>query len=172
MKNQIEQGIVVKFAENNGMLNGGTVVSILDDSRIAINTLDGRNIVKNAADVEICRYQRRGKASKSFLTKLQKELDKKNKPIISQQPTTTVIEIEKKIEELPAEPQNVIAVPLSGDVAIIPTVDDKDRIIDLQAKTINALKNTIILLQKGDAMWLEEILNLITNDLLPHGNKC
>lgn len=167
MKNQIEQGIVVKFVEPGGLLNGGTVVSILDDSRIAINTLDGRNIVKNAADVEICRYQRRGKASKSFLTKLQKELDKKNAPVISQQPTTAVIEIEKKIEELPAEPQNAIAVPLSSDAVIIPTADDKDRIIDLQAKTINALKNTIILLQKGDAMWLEEILNLITNDLLP-----
>lgn len=94
-------------------------------------------------------------------------MDKKNAPVISQQPTTAVTEIEKKIEELPTEPQNAIAVPLSSDAVIIPTVDDKDRIIDLQAKTINALKNTIILLQKGDAMWLEEILNLITNDLLP-----
>ena len=167
MKNQIEQGIVVKFVEPDGLLNGGTVVSILDDSRIAINTLDGRNIVKYAADVEICRYQRRGKASKSFLTKLQKELDKKNAPIISQKPTTAVIEIEKKIEELPSELQNTIVAPLSSDAVIIPTTDNKDHIIDLQAKTINALKNTIILFQKGDAMWLEEILNLITNDLLP-----
>lgn len=167
MKNQIEQGIVVKFVESGGLLNGGTVVSILDDSRIAINTLDGRNIVKNAADVEICRYQRRGKASKSFLTKLQKELDKKNAPVISPQPTTAVTEIEKKIEELPAEPQNATAATLSSDAVIIPTTDDKDRIIDLQAKTINVLKNAIILLQKGDAMWLEKILNLITNDLLP-----
>ena len=172
MKNRIEQGIVVKFVEHNGILNGGTVVSVLDDSRIAINTLDGRNIVKNTEDVEICRYQRRGKASKSFLTKLQKELDNKNKPVVSQQPTTTAIEIKDKTEEMPEEPRNAVVMPLSGDVAIIPTVDDKDRIIDLQAKTINALKNAIILFQKGDAMWLEEILNLITNDLLPHDNKC
>lgn len=162
VKNQIEQGLVVKFNEGEN-LNGGTIVEIIDDSRVAINTLDGRNIVKNISDVIVCKYQRKGKVSNSFINKLKKEI-KESSSIETEQKEKQEQQIDfiednknvEKTENLIKEDKNII------------DIDNRDNIIKLQNKTINALKNSLLLLQKENSLWLEEILNLITDDLLPN----
>lgn len=160
VKNQIEQGLVVKFNEGEN-LNGGTIVEIIGDSRVAINTLDGRNIVKNISDVIVCKYQRKGKVSNSFINKLKKEIKE----------SSSVEQKEKQEQQIDfvKDSKNVEKTEkLTKEDKIITDIDNRDNIIKLQNKTINALKNSLLLLQKENSLWLEEILNLITDDLLPN----
>lgn len=157
IKNQIEQGLVVKFNEGE-KLNGGTIVKIIDDSLVAINTLDGKNVIKNISDIIVCKYQRKGKVSNSFINKLKKEI--KESSVEQEEKQEKQIDFDnkgiKKVEKLIKEDK------------VITDVDNRDNIIKLQNKTINALKNSLLLLQKENSLWLEEILNLITDDLLPN----
>lgn len=81
---KIVKGIVVKFYDNEGLLDGGTVIEIIEKegSRIClINTLEGKRIQKNEADIVPIKYQGVGKPSSTFLNKVKKALIKEKQRI-------------------------------------------------------------------------------------------
>lgn len=142
----VEVGSVVKFKEG-GELCGGTVVKVLEDGKLAINTIDNRNIIKPILEVELVKYQRKGKPSASFLKKLKKQ--EEIKPIIKPAGDVPIQEVLESVAE---------------DIAGPKVEEFKNKLeakIKRQQKLIVALKNALLLLYKGDSMWLEEILNLI-----------
>ena len=142
----VEVGSVVKFKED-GELCGGTVVAILDDGKLAINTIDNRNIIKPILEVELVKYQRKGKPSASFLKKIKKK--EEIKPIIKPAEDTPIQEVIESVAEEIAGPK---------------VEEFKNKLeakLKRQQTVINSLKTAILLLHNGDSLWLEEILNLI-----------
>lgn len=104
---KIVKGIVVKFYDNEGLLDGGTVIEIIEKegSRIClINTLEGKRIQKNEADIVPIKYQRVGKPSSTFLNKVKKALIKENRELKKSLIPTVVSVKEKKKEEISDSP--------------------------------------------------------------------
>lgn len=79
--NKISKGNVVKFIDSEGVLNGGTVVELLqkDNEEYAlINTLDDKKIRKKLSDLHPIKRQQRGRVSAKFMDELKEEIKQEN----------------------------------------------------------------------------------------------
>lgn len=75
----VKAGKVVKFIDENGEKNAGTVVEIVKQQGIkkaVINTIEGKTIVKNLKDLYLVKNEVRGKRSISVLKEVAEELGK------------------------------------------------------------------------------------------------
>lgn len=183
---KIVKGIVVKFYDNEGLLDGGTVIEIIEKegSRIClINTLEGKRIQKNEADIVPIKYQRVGKPSSTFLNKVKKALIKENRELKKSLIPTVVSVKEKKKEEISDSPTPLPVMKVSHpDEALFSELKEaKERITELERrneelsknvcsavsedkyhKTIVAMRKSIICLTKGeDSEAMTSLLDLI-----------
>ena len=183
---KIVKGIVVKFYDNEGLLDGGTVIEIIEKegSRIClINTLEGKRIQKNEADIVPIKYQRVGKPSSTFLNKVKKALIKENREL-KKSLIPTVVSIKEKIKEEISDSPTPLPVMKVGhpDEALFSELKEaKERITELERrneelsknvcsavsedkyhKTIVAMRKSIICLTKGeDSEAMTSLLDLI-----------
>lgn len=75
----VKAGKVVKFIDENGEKNVGTVVEIVKQQGIkkaVINTIEGKTIIKNLKDLYLVKNEVRGKRSISVLKEVAEELGK------------------------------------------------------------------------------------------------
>lgn len=75
----VKAGKVVKFIDENGEKNAGTVVEIVKQQGIkkaVINTIEGKTIVKNLKDLYLVKNEVRGKRLISVLKEVAEELGK------------------------------------------------------------------------------------------------
>lgn len=75
----VKAGKVVKFIDENGERNAGTVVEIVKQQgtkKAVINTIEGKTIVKNLKDLYLVKNEVRGKRSISVLKEVAEELGK------------------------------------------------------------------------------------------------
>lgn len=183
---KIVKGIVVKFYDNEGLLDGGTVIEIIEKegSRIClINTLEGKRIQKNEADIVPIKYQRVGKPSSTFLNKVKKALIKENRELKKSLIPTVVSVKEKKKEEISDSPipLPVMKVGYPDEALFSELKEAKERITELERrneelsknvcsavsedkyhKTIVAMRKSIICLTKGeDSEAMTSLLDLI-----------
>lgn len=183
---KIVKGIVVKFYDNEGLLDGGTVIEIIEKegSRIClINTLEGKRIQKNEADIVPIKYQRVGKPSSTFLNKVKKALIKENRELKKSLIPTVVSVKEKKKEEISDSPTPLPVMKVSHpDEALFSELKEaKERITELERrneelsknvcsavsedkyhKTIVAMRKSIICLTKEeDSEAMTSLLDLI-----------
>lgn len=183
---KIVKGIVVKFYDNEGLLDGGTVIEIIEKegSRIClINTLEGKRIQKNEADIVPIKYQRVGKPSSTFLNKVKKALIKENREL-KKSLIPTVVSVKEKIKEEISDSPTPLPVMKVGhpDEALFSELKEaKERITELERrneelsknvcsavsedkyhKTIVAMRKSIICLTKGeDSEAMTSLLDLI-----------
>lgn len=183
---KIVKGIVVKFYDNEGLLDGGTVIEIIEKegSRIClINTLEGKRIQKNEADIVPIKYQRIGKPSSTFLNKVKKALIKENREL-KKSLIPTVVSVKEKIKEEISDSPTPLPVMKVGhpDEALFSELKEaKERITELERrneelsknvcsavsedkyhKTIVAMRKSIICLTKGeDSEAMTSLLDLI-----------
>lgn len=183
---KIVKGIVVKFYDNEGLLDGGTVIEIIEKegSRIClINTLEGKRIQKNEADIIPIKYQRVGKPSSTFLNKVKKALIKENRELKKSLIPTVVFVKEKMKEEISDSPTPLPVMKVGHpDEALFSELKEaKERITELERrneelsknvcsavsedkyhKTIVAMRKSIICLTKGeDSEAMTSLLDLI-----------
>lgn len=183
---KIVKGIVVKFYDNEGLLDGGTVIEIIEKegSRIClINTLEGKRIQKNEADIVPIKYQRVGKPSSTFLNKVKKALIKENREL-KKSLIPTVVSVKGKIKEEISDsptPSPVMKVGYPDEALFSELKEAKERITELERrneelsknvcsavsedkyhKTIVAMRKSIICLTKGeDSEAMTSLLDLI-----------
>lgn len=183
---KIVKGIVVKFYDNEGLLDGGTVIEIIEKegSRIClINTLEGKRIQKNEADIVTIKYQRVGKPSSTFLNKVKKALIKENREL-KKSLIPTVVSVKEKIKEEISDsptPLPVMKVGYPDEALFSELKEAKERITELERrneelsknvcsavsedkyhKTIVAMRKSIICLTKGeDSEAMTSLLDLI-----------
>jgi hypothetical protein len=183
---KIVKGIVVKFYDNEGLLDGGTVIEIIEKegSRIClINTLEGKRIQKNEADIVPIKYQRVGKPSSTFLNKVKKALIKENREL-KKSLIPTVVSVKEKIKEEISDsptPLPVMKVGYPDEALFSELKEAKERITELERrneelsknvcsvvsedkyhKTIVAMRKSIICLTKGeDSEAMTSLLDLI-----------
>lgn len=183
---KIVKGIVVKFYDNEGLLDGGTVIEIIEKegSRIClINTLEGKRIQKNEADIVPIKYQRVGKPSSTFLNKVKKALIKENREL-KKSLIPTVVSVKEKIKEEISDsptPLPVMKVGYPDETLFSELKEAKERITELERrneelsknvcsavsedkyhKTIVAMRKSIICLTKGeDSEAMTSLLDLI-----------
>lgn len=183
---KIVKGIVVKFYDNEGLLDGGTVIEIIEKegSRIClINTLEGKRIQKNEADIVPIKYQRVGKPSSTFLNKVKKALIKENREL-KKSLIPTVVSVKEKIKEEISDsptPSPVMKVGYPDEALFSELKEAKERITELERrneelsknvcsavsedkyhKTIVAMRKSIICLTKGeDSEAMTSLLDLI-----------
>lgn len=183
---KIVKGIVVKFYDNEGLLDGGTVIEIIEKegSRIClINTLEGKRIQKNEADIVPIKYQRVGKPSSTFLNKVKKALIKENREL-KKSLIPTVVSVKEKIKEEISDsptPLPVMKVSHPDEALFSELKEAKERITELERrneelsknvcsavsedkyhKTIVAMRKSIICLTKGeDSEAMTSLLDLI-----------
>lgn len=75
----VKAGKVVKFIDENGEKNAGTVVEIVKQQGIkkaVINTIEGKTIIKNLKALYLVKNEVRGKRSISVLKEVAEELGK------------------------------------------------------------------------------------------------
>lgn len=75
----VKAGKVVKFIDENGERNAGTVIEIVKQQgtkKAVINTIEGKTIVKNLKDLYLVKNEVRGKRSISVLKEVAEELGK------------------------------------------------------------------------------------------------
>lgn len=183
---KIVKGIVVKFYDNEGLLDGGTVIEIIEKegSRIClINTLEGKRIQKNETDIVPIKYQRVGKPSSTFLNKVKKALIKENREL-KKSLIPTVVSVKEKIKEEISDsptPLPVMKVGYPDEALFSELKEAKERITELERrneelsknvcsavsedkyhKTIVAMRKSIICLTKGeDSEAMTSLLDLI-----------
>lgn len=183
---KIVKGIVVKFYDNEGLLDGGTVIEIIEKegSRIClINTLEGKRIQKNEADIVPIKYQRVGKPSSTFLNKVKKALIKENREL-KKSLIPTVVSVKEKIKEEISDsptPLPVMKVSHPDEALFSELKEAKERITELERrneelsknvcsavsedkyhKTMVAMRKSIICLTKGeDSEAMTSLLDLI-----------
>lgn len=169
---KVEKGSVVKFYDNNGVLDGGTVVDIIEsEGKIKvclINTLIGKRIQKPYEDIVLCKYQRKGKVSEAFINKLQKEIVKENKERVKSSVDTrsTIEEVVpvKSVSENEIVDRNLInnlQLEIAEKNERIKELEDQILILnkrsfdipfeDNHVKTIIAMKQSLMSCFNGDA---------------------
>lgn len=78
----IERGLIVKFKNPDGTLNGGTIIDIqkssFGDIIACINTLDNKKVSMNIDKLIKIKHQIKGKQSQKFIDKIKEEIDTHN----------------------------------------------------------------------------------------------
>lgn len=126
----VKAGKVVKFIDENGEKNAGTVVEIVKQQGIkkaVINTIEGKTIIKNLKDLYLVKNEVRGKRSISVLKEVAEELGKE------------VIET-----KLPKKKDSYLVVgdkvlkPLKSNEGESENIVDKDEVVkDLEFKVLS-----------------------------------
>lgn len=125
----VKAGKVVKFIDENGEKNAGTVVEIVKQQGIkkaVINTIEGKTIIKNLKDLYLVKNEVRGKRSISVLKEVAEELGKE----------VTEIKPPKKDSYLVVGDK--ILKPLGSNEVESENTIDKDKVIkDLEFKVLS-----------------------------------
>lgn len=142
---KIVKGIVVKFYDSEGFLDGGTVIEIIEKegARIClINTIEGKRIQKNEKDIIPIKYQRIGKSSSTFLNKVKKSLIKENREL-KKSLIPVVVPVKEKPTELSDSPTPlpVMQVGHSNEVLLSELKEAKERINELERRNEELSKN-------------------------------
>lgn len=124
----VKAGKVVKFIDENGEKNAGTVVEIVKQQGIkkaVINTIEGKTIVKNLKDLYLVKNEVRGKRSISVLKEVAEELGKE--VVETKNPKNSYLVVGDKVLK-----------PLKLDEGESENTIDKDEMIkDLEFKVLS-----------------------------------
>lgn len=125
----VKAGKVVKFIDENGEKNTGTVVEIVKQQGIkkaVINTIEGKTIVKNLKDLYLVKNEVRGKRSISVLKEVAEELGKE------------VIETKLPKKDSYLVVGDKVLKPLKSNEGESENIVDKDEVIkDLEFKVLS-----------------------------------
>lgn len=120
---------VVKFIDENGEKNAGTVVEIVKQQGIkkaVINTIEGKTIIKNLKDLYLVKNEVRGKRSISVLKEVAEELGKE------------VIETKLPKKDSYLVVGDKVLKPLKSNEGESENIVDKDEVIkDLEFKVLS-----------------------------------
>lgn len=176
---KFEKGTIVKFTNAEGVMDGGTIISIIKDengvSYAMLNTLEGANLRIKVANLIPIKHQRRGVVSDKFKKRIAKEIAEYNQTKFATPPTG----INPKVT--PRTERTTGYTPQQLDIKLL-----KDRIVDLESenarlrveientkcpyetkmliKTIKALKQSIsdgIILSDDKSQAIAPLLDLI-----------
>ena len=125
----VKAGKVVKFIDENGEKNAGTVVEIVKQQGIkkaVINTIEGKTIIKNLKDLYLVKNEVRGKRSISVLKEVAEELGKE------------VIETKLPKKDSYLVVGDKVLKPLKSNEGESEDIVDKDEVIkDLEFKVLS-----------------------------------
>jgi hypothetical protein len=125
----VKAGKVVKFIDENGEKNAGTVVEIVKQQGIkkaVINTIEGKTIVKNLKDLYLVKNEVRGKRSISVLKEVAEELGKE------------VIETKLPKKDSYLVVGDKVLKPLKSNEGESENIVDKDEVVkDLEFKVLS-----------------------------------
>ena len=125
----VKAGKVVKFIDENGEKNAGTVVEIVKQQGIkkaVINTIEGKTIVKNLKDLYLVKNEVRGKRSISVLKEVAEELGKE------------VIETKLPKKDSYLVVGDKVLKPLKSNEGASENIVDKDEVVkDLEFKVLS-----------------------------------
>jgi hypothetical protein len=125
----VKAGKVVKFIDENGEKNAGTVVEIVKQQGIkkaVINTIEGKTIIKNLKDLYLVKNEVRGKRSISVLKEVAEELGKE------------VIETKLPKKDSYLVVGDKVLKPLKSNEGESENIVDKDEVIkDLEFKVLS-----------------------------------
>jgi hypothetical protein len=125
----VKAGKVVKFIDENGEKNAGTVVEIVKQQGIkkaVINTIEGKTIIKNLKDLYLVKNEVRGKRSISVLKEVAEELGKE------------VIETKLPKKDSYLVVSDKVLKPLKSNKGESENIVDKDEVIkDLEFKVLS-----------------------------------
>lgn len=136
---KFEKGTIVKFTNAEGVMDGGTIISIIKDengvSYAMLNTLEGANLRIKVANLIPIKHQRRGVVSDKFKKRIAKEIAEYNQTKFAIPPTGGINQIvTARIE------RNVGYTPQQLDIKLL-----KDKVADLEsenAKLRDEIENT------------------------------
>lgn len=125
----VKAGKVVKFIDENGEKNAGTVVEIVKQQGIkkaVINTIEGKTIIKNLKALYLVKNEVRGKRSISVLKEVAEELGKE------------VIETKLPKKDSYLVVGDKVLKPLKSNEGESENIVDKDEVIkDLEFKVLS-----------------------------------
>lgn len=125
----VKAGKVVKFIDENGEKNAGTVVEIVKQQGIkkaVINTIEGKIIIKNLKDLYLVKNEVRGKRSISVLKEVAEELGKE------------VIETKLPKKDSYLVVGDKVLKPLKSNEGESENIVDKDEVVkDLEFKVLS-----------------------------------
>jgi hypothetical protein len=125
----VKAGKVVKFIDENGEKNAGTVVEIVKQQGIkkaVINTIEGKTIIKNLKDLYLVKNEVRGKRSISVLKEVAEELGKE------------VIETKLPKKDSYLVVGDKVLKPLKSNEGESENIVDKDEVVkDLEFKVLS-----------------------------------
>lgn len=125
----VKAGKVVKFIDENGEKNTGTVVEIVKQQGIkkaVINTIEGKTIIKNLKDLYLVKNEVRGKRSISVLKEVAEELGKE------------VIETKLPKKDSYLVVGDKVLKPLKSNEGESENIVDKDEVVkDLEFKVLS-----------------------------------
>lgn len=125
----VKAGKVVKFIDENGEKNVGTVVEIVKQQGIkkaVINTIEGKTIIKNLKDLYLVKNEVRGKRSISVLKEVAEELGKE------------VIETKLPKKDSYLVVGDKVLKPLKSNEGESENIVDKDEVVkDLEFKVLS-----------------------------------
>ena len=125
----VKAGKVVKFIDENGEKNAGTVVEIVKQQGIkkaVINTIEGKTIIKNLKDLYLVKNEVRGKRSISVLKEVAEESGKE------------VIETKLPKKDSYLVVGDKVLKPLKSNEGESENIVDKDEVVkDLEFKVLS-----------------------------------
>lgn len=125
----VKAGKVVKFIDENGEKNAGTVVEIVKQQgikKVVINTIEGKTIIKNLKDLYLVKNEVRGKRSISVLKEVAEELGKE------------VIETKLPKKDSYLVVGDKVLKPLKSNEGESENIVDKDEVVkDLEFKVLS-----------------------------------
>lgn len=125
----VKAGKVVKFIDENGEKNAGTVVEIVKQQGIkkaVINTIEGKTIIKNLKGLYLVKNEVRGKRSISVLKEVAEELGKE------------VIETKLPKKDSYLVVGDKVLKPLKSNEGESENIVDKDEVVkDLEFKVLS-----------------------------------
>lgn len=99
---KFEKGAIVKFINSNGIMDGGTIVSIVKEGDgveyAMLNTLEGANLRIKVDNLIPIKHQRKGVVSEKFKKRIAKEIDEHNQTKFATPPTDEIPRVTPKSE--------------------------------------------------------------------------
>lgn len=119
---EFEKGAIVKFTNSDGIMDGGTIVSIVKDadgdSYAMLNTLEGAKVRIKVSNLIPIKHQRKGVVSEKFKKRIAKEIAEYNQ---------TKFTSADKNQKVTLKIETTGYTPLQMEIKIL-----KDRVVDLE----------------------------------------
>lgn len=129
---KFEKGTIVKFTNSEGVMDGGTIISILKDENgvlyAMLNTLEGANLRIKVDNLIPIKHQRRGVVSDKFKKRIAKEIAEYNQTKFATPPISTEI---YKPKVAPRTERTTGYTPQQLEIKIL-----KDKIADLESENV------------------------------------